>query len=81
MNKETVSLTVVEIFRQHFRHTGVCDPGTSKDDVANWSSLNHVLFFLKLEAHFKVKFSGPELIRGTTLGAVTQLVQTKLGCS
>jgi acyl carrier protein len=81
MDNETVSSSVIEIFRTHFHHSGACGPSTSKADVADWSSLNHVLFFVKLEQHFKIKFSGPELIQGTSLGTVIHLVQFKLGTS
>jgi acyl carrier protein len=67
-----------EIFFSHFGNISEYSLDLTKDQVGNWNSLNHVLFFIKLEKKFKVKFSGMELAECNSLRKVYALLQEKL---
>ncbi len=77
MTTDPTLQALIKIFRAHFHHQGPCSVDTSKAEVAEWSSLNHVLFFIKLEKHFGIRFTGRELIEGTSLGHIRDIIQQK----
>ncbi|MDP2038995.1 MAG: acyl carrier protein [Ignavibacteria bacterium] len=47
-----------EIIAKHFnKEIKEISPATSKDDIEDWDSLEHIKLILEIEEEFKVKFS------------------------
>jgi acyl carrier protein len=66
------------LFVAHFK-TGALPAGNIiRDQVPEWTSLNHVAFFIKLEKEFKIRFSGMDLIEANSLEKIERLVGKKL---
>jgi acyl carrier protein len=76
--KSNINETIVRIFQDHFKFQGDASGNISRKDVPEWSSLNHIMFFIKLEKEFGIKFTAHELIEVSDLSMVIKLVNSKL---
>lgn len=66
------------LFTLHFKVGDLPTGDVLRDQVPEWTSLNHVAFFIKLEKEFKIRFSGPDLIEANSLVKIKRLVEKKL---
>ncbi len=70
--------TIVRIFQEHFNFRTEDSRNLSRNDVPEWSSLNHIMFFIKLEKEFGIKFTTHELIEASDLSKIIQLTGSKI---
>lgn len=54
------------------------DPSTSPETLESWDSVQHLNLVLALEQQFGVQFEPSEMEMMTNIGAVTELLQSKL---
>lgn len=65
-----------ELIAKHFnKGIGEINPATSKDNIEDWDSLEHIKLILEIEDEFKVKFSLEVIPQITDVKAI----QEKLG--
>ena len=79
MKREQIISELQEIFRKVL---GVKDLEISNDltadDVDTWDSLSHMLLITEIEDHFGIKFRLRELNKMKNVGALIDIVGTKL---
>lgn len=78
MNRQEIEAHVSQHFIEHFKTNKPFHSQLERQDVPDWSSLNHVLFFIRLEKSLKIKFTGEELIGATRVDKIFDLVERKL---
>jgi acyl carrier protein len=68
-----------EIFRKVFQEPNLdISNEMTANDVAQWTSLTHLIMIENVENHFKIKLSLKELIKLKNVGDLLQLIQNKL---
>ena len=68
-----------EVFRQVFDDDGIeIARETTANDIEEWDSLSHVNLIVAVEARFKVKFALRELQTLKNVGALIDLIDSKL---
>ena len=79
MTREELLGKVQEIFRDIFDdETIVIEDSTSSADIDNWDSFNHISLIVAIEKDFKVKFSFEELALLKNVGALIDILSTKI---
>jgi acyl carrier protein len=51
----------------------------SSKDIADWDSMNYLLFISELENEFKISFSMDEVMNAKTLGDIRRIVLDRKG--
>jgi acyl carrier protein len=69
--------TVFEDVFEH-AHSVTFGPEITANDVEGWDSVQHVLFTVSVEAHFGIKFMGPEIENLKKVGDFVSLIDRKL---
>jgi len=52
------------------------DTMTAKD-IANWDSMNHLIFIAELEKNYGIRFSMDEVFKADSLGLIKKMLQAK----
>lgn len=78
MNRQQIEARVTQHFIDHFKPDRAFHAQLERQDLPDWSSLNHVLFFIRLEKNLGIKFSGEELVGATRVDKIFDLVERKL---
>ncbi len=78
MNRQEIEDHISRQFIEHFKPERPFHPQLERQDLPDWSSLNHVLFFIRLEKSLGLKFTGEELIGATRVDRIFDLVERKL---
>ena len=50
---------------------------TNLQDIPSWDSMNHMILIAKLEEHYKVLFTGDEIIEMTDLPSIKNILIKK----
>ncbi len=79
MNKELILTEIIEILRdilklKSFQFT----ENTAPSEIAEWDSLNHLLFIGAVEKKYSIKFKLNDLLKIKNLGNVAEIVSQKL---
>jgi len=53
-------------------------PGSSPEQVSSWDSVQHLNLVLALEGNYGIQFEPEEMERMKSLGAIADLVKTKI---
>ena len=51
---------------------------TKADDIEDWDSINHVKLIIAIESEFNIRFEADEVTAPENVGALVDLVQSKL---
>lgn len=51
--------------------------GMSSKDIADWDSMNYLMFIAELEKEFSVSFSMDEVMNAQTLGDIRGIVESR----
>ena len=79
MNREIIFHNVQDIFRDVFdEDTLNISDKTSSDDIEEWDSLNQINLVSAIEKEFNINFSLTELISLKDVGAMIDLMISKL---
>lgn len=79
MTKKDIFNGVQEICRDIFDEDDlVIENSTSSDDIEDWDSLNHINLVSAIEKEFKIKFALGELMILKDVGAMVDLMETKI---
>lgn len=78
MNRQEIEAQVTQHFIEHFKPDKPFHAQLERQDLPDWSSLNHVLFFIRLEKSLRIKFTGEELVGATRVDKIFDLVERKL---
>ena len=80
MNREQIIEQLTEIFRRILavKDLEINDELTA-DDVDTWDSLSHMLLITEIEDHFGIKFRLRELNKMKNVGALIDIINSKLG--
>jgi len=54
------------------------DDNPTREQLANWDSLNHMELILRLEEHFQVRFNGKEVAEIQSLDDLIHIIGVKL---
>ncbi len=79
MERTELNTQLTVIFRKIFNDEKlVLLDDLTADDVDTWDSLSHMLLITEIEDHFGIKFKLRELNRMKNVGALLDIVQSKL---
>ncbi len=79
MTREEIFNGVQEIFRDIFDEDDlVIEDSTNSDTIEDWDSLNHINLVSAIEKEFKIRFALGELQELKDVGAMIDLMLTKI---
>lgn len=79
MDNNKIDLEIIKILAStFFIDSDKINKNTSMEDIANWDSLKHMTLVISLEEHFKIKFSGEEIIKIDNFAAIKKLIKKKI---
>ena len=79
MTKDEVFFEVQEIFRDIFDEEELVINGeTNSENIEEWDSLNHISLISAIEKQFKIKFSLDEFQEIKDVGAMINIIESKL---
>ena len=71
---------LTKIFRMVFKDdTIILRDSTTAEEIGSWDSLSHMLMIEEVEKQFSVRFKLKEIVRLNNVGALVQLIESKLG--
>ena len=77
---ENALIKVEKIFQDHFLNTKLMITSeTNPNDIEEWDSLAHVALLTAVEQQFNVQFTADEMASITSVGAILDTLQYKLG--
>ena len=79
MEKSNIILKLKEILTEILEHNNfeITDELTAKD-VDGWDSLSHMMIISQIEKKFEIKFKLRDLNKLNNVGALIDVIQTKL---
>ena len=78
MDTALIYTKLTEVFREVFDEDIAVVPELSAEDVDEWDSLAHLRLLLTVERTFSIKFSAAEIGQLGNVGALVDLIQSKL---
>ena len=79
MNRDSILNDVQEIFRDVFDdHSLILSNSTNSNTIEDWDSLNHINLVSAIEKEFEISFALGELNELKDVGALVDLMITKI---
>ena len=79
MEKGELIIKLTKVFQETFGNSGLVLTDTlTANDVDNWDSLSHMILIVEIEKLFDIKFKLKELNKMNNVGALIEIIQSKL---
>lgn len=79
MEKGELIIKLTKVFQETFGNSGLVLTDTlTANDVDNWDSLSHMILIVEIEKLFGIKFKLKELNKMNNVGALIEIIQSKL---
>lgn len=79
MSHDEIWATLTETFREVFEDDSITiAPETTAKDIPEWDSLTHIELLVAVEQTFKVRFNTGEVANLPNVGAMVELIDSKL---
>ncbi|MGV8995283.1 MAG: acyl carrier protein [Flavobacterium sp.] len=79
MENGELIIKLTKVFQETFGNSGLVLTDTlTANDVDNWDSLSHMILIVEIEKLFDIKFKLKELNKMNNVGALIEIIQSKL---